>query len=57
MIANANLIVQHVIQIRNRMMINVNVSVKSSARTKKIRESSKYLKRIVDNSVNECDKF
>ena len=38
-------------------MINVNVSVKSSARTKKIRESSKYLKRIVDDSVNECDKF
>ena len=57
MITNANFIVQHVIQIRNRMMINVNVSVKSNARTKKIRENSKCLKRIVDNSVNECDQF
>ena len=57
MITNANVMVQHVIQIRNRMMINVNVSVKINWRTKKIRENCKYLKIIVDNSVNEYDEF
>ena len=57
MITNANVMVQDVIQIRNRMMINVNVSVKISWRTKKIRENCKYLKIIVDNSVNEYDEF
>ena len=57
MITNANVMVQDVIQIRNRMMINVNVSVKINRRTKKIRENCKYLKIIVDNSVNEYDEF
>ena len=57
MITNANVMVQDVIQIRNRMMINVNVSVKINWRTKKIRENCKYLKIIVDNSVNEYDEF
>ena len=33
---NANSIVQHVIQIKNGIMINVNVSVKSNAHAKKI---------------------
>ena len=56
-ITNANVMVQDVIQIRNRMMINVNVSVKINWRTKKIRENCKYLKIIVDNSVNEYDEF
>ena len=57
MITNANVMVQDVIQIRNRMMINVNVSVKINWRTRKIRENCKYLKIIVDNSVNEYDEF
>ena len=57
MITNANVMVQDVIQIRNRMMINVNVSVKINWRTKKIRENCKYLKIIVDNSLNEYDEF
>ena len=57
MITNANVMVQDVIQIRNRMMINVNVSVKINWSTKKIRENCKYLKIIVDNSVNEYDEF
>ena len=57
MIANANVMVQDVIQIINRMMINVNVNVKINWRTKKIRENSKYLKIIVDNSVNEYDEY
>ena len=57
MIENANVMVQDVIQIINRMMINVNVNVKINWRTKKIRENSKYLKIIVDNSVNEYDEY
>ena len=35
MILNANLIAQHVIQIKNGIIINVNVSVKSIIRLKK----------------------
>ena len=57
MIANANVMVQDVIQIINRMMINVSVNVKINWRTKKIRENSKYLKISVDNSVNEYDEY
>ena len=36
MILNENSIVQHVIQIKNGIMINVNVSVKSIMRVRKI---------------------
>ena len=36
MIVNANLIVQHVIQIKNRIMIIVNINVKNIAPVKKI---------------------
>ena len=36
MIVNENLIVQHETQIKNRIMINVNVSVKSIEHAKKI---------------------
>ena len=53
MIVNANSIVQHVIQIKNGIMINVNSSVKSVIPAKKIStclcENSKYLKTIVDD--------
>ena len=36
MIVNANLIVQHVVPIKNGIMTNVNMSVKSIARANKI---------------------
>ena len=51
---------QHIFQIKNNIMINVNVSVKSILGVKKgynwnpsrcICENSRYLKSIIDNSV------
>ena len=36
MIVNANWMVQHVIQVKNRIMVNVNASIKSIARAKNI---------------------
>ena len=64
MIVNANSIVQHVIQIKNGIMINVNVSGKSIAHVKTIIgwnpstcicENGTYLKSIADNSAVACN--
>ena len=59
---NANLIVQHVIQIKNGIIKHVNVNVKIIISAKKIIVGilahvfdSKYLKRIADTSVITCD--
>ena len=56
---NANLIVQHVIQIKNRTMLNVIVSVKSiaCANVEVRRKNSRYLKSIVDDSAIVCDEI
>ena len=59
MIINANSTVQHVIQIKNGIMINVNANAKSITHAKKdswdpstfICENSRCLKTIVDDSV------
>ena len=62
MIVNANSIVPHVIQIKNGITVNVNVTAKNIKRASKVIvgiqshilvklvENSKYLKNIVDNS-------
>ena len=61
MIVNANSVVQLVIQIRNGIMINVYTSVKKCKKDYSwnpsacVCEKSKYLKRIVDDSVIVCD--
>ena len=59
---NANLIVQHVIQIKNGIIKHVNVNVKIIISAKRIIVGilahvcdSKYLKRIADTSVITCD--
>ena len=67
MIANANSIVQHVIQIKNGIMIHTNTSVKSIVCTCKkdyslnpstcICENGNYLKGIGDSSVIMYDKI
>ena len=61
MIANANLIVQHVIPIKNEIMTNVKLSVKSispaNAPTTCICENSRYWKSIVNDSVILCDEI
>ena len=65
-IANANLILQHVIQINNGIIKHVNVNVKTIISAKKdyswnpstcVCENSKYLKSIADTSVIECDEI
>ena len=62
MIVNANSIVPHVIQIKNGITVNVNVTAKNIKRASKVIvgiqshilvklvENSKYLKNVVDNS-------
>ena len=66
MIVNANSIVQHAIQIKNGIMINVYASVKKYCSCKKdyswnpspyICESIRYSKSIVDNSVIACNEI
>ena len=62
MIVNANSIVPHVIQIKNGITVNVNVTAKNVKRASKVIvgiqshilvklvENSKYLKNVADNS-------
>ena len=62
MIVNANSIVPHVIQIKNGITVNVNVTAKTIKRASKVIvgiqshilvklvENSKYLKNVADNS-------
>ena len=50
MILNENSIVQHVIQIKNGIMINVNVSVKNTC-IRAFKKDTGYLKSIFDDSV------
>ena len=62
MIVNANSIVPHVIQIKNGITVNVNVTAKNIKRASKVIvgiqshilvklvENSKYLKNVADNS-------
>ena len=62
MIVNANSIVPHVIQIKNGITVNVNVTAKNTKRASKVIvgiqshilvklvENSKYLKNVADNS-------
>ena len=66
MIVNTNSTVQHAIQIKNEIIINVNVSIKSTIHAKKdyswnsstcICENITSLKCIVDNSVILCDQI
>ena len=61
MIVNSNSIVQHVIQIKNGITINFNVSVKSITSANNpstfIYENSRFLKSIVDDSVIARDKI
>ena len=61
MIVNSNAIIQHVIQIKNRIIINFNLSAKSiiSANNPStfIYENSRHLKSIVDDSVIASDKI
>ena len=61
MIVNSNAIIQHVIQIKNRIIINFNLSAKSiiSANNPStfIYENSRYLKSIVGGSVIASDKI
>ena len=69
---NVNLMVESVIQIKNRIMINVGVSVKNIIYVKKIifgillhvvkkflvcSENGKYLASIMDDSVITCDEI
>ena len=61
-IVKANVIIQHVIKIKNGIIKHVNVNEKIILRVKKHRwdprkcicENSKYLRSIADTSVTEC---
>ena len=63
MIVNANSVVQHVIQIKNKIIKHVHVNVKIIVSAKSWNpntctyQDSKYLRSIADNSVVDCDKI
>ena len=66
MIESENSIVQYVIQIKNGMIIHINLNVKLIVRAKKnyswnpstyICENSKYLKSITDPSMTGCNEI
>ena len=66
MIANANAIVQFIIQFKTGIIKHVNVNVKTIVHAKKdysrnrsscICQNSKYLKSVSDTSVTECDEI
>ena len=55
---NTNLVIQHVIQIRNGIMIHVNVSAKKCCNPNTcICENSRYLKSIADTLIILCDEI
>ena len=65
MIVNENSIVQHLVQIKNGIMTQVNVNVKNILNAKKIivailaciYENNKHLKNIADTSITEHDEI